>query len=589
MTDEQRDQQLLRDLDAIGASLPVIPSSYGELRSLIERLPGPTLPDVRSARTGAALEATVSGFGSSSSPLSGDPVGEGSGASLGVVGQLFYGKANLLIDPAMQLVKGQDPVPITTPVPLLREEWQCWYTLLSGTAPTARGFSIGSERTGISNPHNSNSWDLTTGTWTAAGSIDLFFQSRNPINALTAWPYLLGACRLTRSGVANMTLTNLTSMTIWVEIVDAGGSVLASSTPVDWLAFYAANAIYGNRNLVAAWSSPSAGVAYLRIRCRITASGAGPATRVALSEPQLVGSTIEIAPPFSPIAAGWTPDSMRSMSDSRATLGYGGNIIDISTAAGVAVFTVHPANGTIVAKLGVVDTLIIPIVSTAPSGTSGRIELNDNLDTARGTAIWLGDGIRGKPVTPVGYMPFAFPYGMSQADALSGTFTLPINGGTCLVPFLLHAPMLLNSYVLGNKDAAGAHTLEVRLYVDRRNNGGFPASLDDLYFVAGSDATFTYTPGAASVQGSANVSVNPVVLGPGLYWLALRNTSAAVAAGLGATANPNFNLVSASQTITLAGALGARLDAGNNVAAWTAQNNHPAIALRGKVWNNAWA
>lgn len=195
-------------------------------------------------------------------------------------------------------------------------------------------------------------------------------------------------------------------------------------------------------------------------------------------------------------------------------------------------------------------------------------------DTLR--ALIVGDSVRAKPVSPVGFLPFAYPEGYVPESVVNG-LALPINGGAIAVPIRLTAPMLLESYVLRNIDAAGAHTINARLYVDRLDNTG------TINEIASSNATWTFTPGAASDQ--ASTTLGGLLLGPGLYWLVIRNTSATVVANIARGAAPTGIVNGAFyQSATLAGALAATLDM---VTGWAKSGRVPAVALQGRVFGGA--
>lgn len=524
MTDEQRDKALIAEIDAISRSLPDIPSSYGELRALIARLPEPTLPDIRSARTGADQTSDVTGFGSAQSPLSGDPIGQESGSGIGVYPQLFYGKSNLLKDPMIQQASTISPIPITTPAPNAWDQWQAHYLLNSGTAPTTRNWiphTADVDTGGQALNSNMGSIGLTAFP-AGAGSIDVFIRSLGeavPNPMAYHQPYLVGAWRMARPPTGTNSVVNITSITAWAEIVDDAGTVLATSTPFDYLAFYNANNEGSTSQIVAAYLSPTSATIHLRLRVRVVGTNTGASVQIAFGEPILAESAVETPPPFSPIVAAWHDSTWRT-------------------------------------GLGIIL----------------RNALGEHAWDSTRQLLMAFDGTRQRPVSETGWLPFAFPWGMANHTAFANTTTLPINGGSLAVPIFLEAPMLLQSYTIGQKDAAGIHALEVRLYEDRQ--GG------NVNFVTGSDATFAYTPAAADVRVSTAVSGAPVVLGPGLYWVVLRNTSAAVTAGIGAAAVGTYALVNQALVKTLAAALPALLDL---VTGWTKGTGGTSIVLNGRI------
>jgi hypothetical protein len=206
----------------------------------------------------------------------------------------------------------------------------------------------------------------------------------------------------------------------------------------------------------------------------------------------------------------------------------------------------------------------------AAVSTEGSATWDDSI-----RALIMGDSVRAKPVTPVGFLPFALPEGYVPQDTPTGA-TLAASGGSICVPFRLVAPMLAETYVFRNLDTSGAHTLEARLYVDRRNNSGTADS------VPVSGATWTFTPSAASDQ--ASTSLSGLLLAPGLYWLVIRNSSASVAAAVGrGSATAMLTTLSGSAFYKAKaglGALGATLDL---VTGWSGVGRVPAVAIGGRV------
>lgn len=201
-----------------------------------------------------------------------------------------------------------------------------------------------------------------------------------------------------------------------------------------------------------------------------------------------------------------------------------------------------------------------------------------SIDSTNSTgALKIGDGVRSRPVTPLGFLTHAFPVGFSYIDAFTTGGTLPINGGSVAIPIWAPAAMLIDTYVYHNRDAAGAHTLEARLYFDKQNNSATATE------VPSSSATWTFTPAAADDRSST--SLGGLLIGPGLYWLVIRNTSATVAAVVGRGGVPGgFGAFSVIQTKTLAVALTSPLDLSTG---WTRAGRVWGAYLRGRVFAEA--
>lgn len=215
-------------------------------------------------------------------------------------------------------------------------------------------------------------------------------------------------------------------------------------------------------------------------------------------------------------------------------------------------------------------TLNAPVAT--PATTEGQTGWNG---TNRGLTTW--DSVQAKPVTPVGFQVVGYPSGFNASDALATNITLAAvsagNGGAFAVPIVLSAPMFLKAYRIRNADVASLRTAEARLYVSRLDNSA------TCNFVTGSDATWSFTPGAASSQSSSDVSGAPVLLAPGCYFLVVRNTSTAQTFAVGTMAASTLGVAN-MKTITTASvpALGATLDL---VTTWAGSSLIPGVMLYG--------
>jgi len=209
----------------------------------------------------------------------------------------------------------------------------------------------------------------------------------------------------------------------------------------------------------------------------------------------------------------------------------------------------------------------------APGTTEGRIGWDG---TVRQASVY--DSVRDRPVTPTGYQAFAFsgttndwagaPAG-SNLGAVSGG-----NGGAYLYPIRLDAPMLLQQLWFWNTNTATARSAEWRLFYERLGNS---ATLDE---VANANGTWSFTPSAASWRSSAAQSP-PVLLGPGVYWVVIRNTSTSQTLGVGIGTAGGTGSPSTGRTASIA-ALGSTL----NSASFTGTTTSAVyFALHGRVFN----
>lgn len=215
-------------------------------------------------------------------------------------------------------------------------------------------------------------------------------------------------------------------------------------------------------------------------------------------------------------------------------------------------------------------TLNIPVAT--PGTTEGQTAWDGTLRGLKGY-----DSVQAKPLTPVGFTTQAYPPGFPMTDAFAGSAILAAvssgNAGAAYTPIVLTAPMFLKAYRLRSNDTASLRTAEARLYVSRLDNS---ATCD---FVTGTDATWSFTPGAASNQASSDVSGAPVLLAPGLYFLVLRNTSSSQTFALASSAAGTLAATS-SRNITTASvaALGTTI---NLVTTWTGSSLVLAISMQG--------
>lgn len=214
-----------------------------------------------------------------------------------------------------------------------------------------------------------------------------------------------------------------------------------------------------------------------------------------------------------------------------------------------------------------VGKLRTPIGTAALQANEGYTQWQ----TTRKLAL-LYDGAREKAISEIGWLPYSYAQNQNGTELATAVTTLAANGGAIQIPFFLESSMLLQSVTLRNTDVATLRSAEWRLYEDRANT---TATLDE---VATANGTWSFTPGAASNQTSTPAAA-PIYLGPGLYWLVIRNTGGATTFGLGGQAAGTMAL-NITATKTLAGALAATLDM---VTTWTKAAGLLAVRLNGRV------
>lgn len=124
----------------------------------------------------------------------------------------------------------------------------------------------------------------------------------------------------------------------------------------------------------------------------------------------------------------------------------------------------------------------------------------------------------------LGRMPYAFPLSFHGAMVSNGVSDLAIvsggNGGALATPMDVPAPLALQSCSIRQGSTANLRTGQWRLYREPEGGG---ATLEEVPGAAGS---FSFTPSA--IDDRVSPAATPgVLLQPGLYWLVIRNTSAA--------------------------------------------------------------
>lgn len=148
------------------------------------------------------------------------------------------------------------------------------------------------------------------------------------------------------------------------------------------------------------------------------------------------------------------------------------------------------------------------------------------------------------------------------------------NGGAVAVPIIVPALTEVAQYKLWCTDTASARNAEARLYKDTGSS--------TLQFVPGSDATFSFTPSAASAQ-TAFPSSSAFVLEPGMYWLVIRNTNTSRAFDIGGTTNSASNLATNSLSTTSTAALGSTID----ISGWSASGRVIGAVVKGYVFSGS--
>lgn len=226
----------------------------------------------------------------------------------------------------------------------------------------------------------------------------------------------------------------------------------------------------------------------------------------------------------------------------------------------------------------VIGRIVQGLVSTAAAVITEAHTVWD--DTLK--ALYVGDSVNAKPVTPVSFQLTAAPIGLQPTDASGAALSLAAvsggNGGTVVVPIAVTSPMVLDAYLYRSSDTASARSCELRLYYNKTNDS------NSWTYFPGSAAADSFTPGAASTRTVA-LTGGAIVLPPGQYLLALRNTSSSQTFGLVRTA---ATVIGARMHMTKSiAALGATIDI--VTATWTGSAQQVHTYLRGQYNGNSWS
>lgn len=290
----------LEDVEAIGASLGM-PDEFARLRALLAQLPDLTQPQVQPVRAGYPdAEPGGTGIGAALSLSSGTPIGHESGTVLGIMAELFYGKSNYLEDPLFEKNHTINPIGSAFGGGGNAIWWDARYILNSGTAPAGRSWSDDYLREDpVSNPFNTNAPALFVDI-NASTNVEFLIKETQSATDRAQAPFLVASCRV---GILNsVDFVNLTTATAQIEIVDSSGNVLASSTAFNLLSLVLDE---DSVRLTCAYDGNTVG--HWQLRIKLVASGGTPNVYISVGEPQLVRSSIQAPPPFSPIVGAWNP------------------------------------------------------------------------------------------------------------------------------------------------------------------------------------------------------------------------------------------------------------------------------------------
>lgn len=236
-------------------------------------------------------------------------------------------------------------------------------------------------------------------------------------------------------------------------------------------------------------------------------------------------------------------------------------------------------------KSGTSPTAII-YSATAQVGSSGVARSGATTDGH--LAVWNGssaDSIKdgGAVAGVVGWAPFVAHYAYNHSATVNTNITTLAAvsggaGGAIASPIWVPTYAKLDTLTIRNNDSSATREAEFRLYLDSGNDN------NTLSEVPNSNGTFSFT-GTGSANKSAAFASAPVTVGPGLYWLVIRNTSATQTFLLQAQSTGTM-IVDGYQLKSIP-ALGATLDF--VAATWTKSNNILAAVISCRVFGQTTA
>lgn len=221
---------------------------------------------------------------------------------------------------------------------------------------------------------------------------------------------------------------------------------------------------------------------------------------------------------------------------------------------------------------------LVRLTGAMASPAEAHVGYRTDLDQVR-----VYDGVQERVLNAVGWCTHAYPetYNpqMTSATSVSLAAVSGGNGGSIDVPIMVPAMLRLDAtlpYTVYCSDASGLHTAEARLYVDRLNNS---STVDEI---AGTNASWSFTPGAAGVFDSGALPGNSIDVPPGILHFVMRNTSASVIFALGAVNPPS--MARAHIATKNNAALGSTLDL---TTSWSRVNQMVFVRLNGRVMGQA--
>ncbi len=188
-----------------------------------------------------------------------------------------------------------------------------------------------------------------------------------------------------------------------------------------------------------------------------------------------------------------------------------------------------------------------------------------------------------------GFLPFAYPAGSHGLLSSGTTLTLAAVsaslGGAIAVPFLLPARMMVGRLAIYQTATANLRTAEWNVYSDQRGN-------TNLFRRIVKGSNFSFTPGAAGVQfggvtggpDGSSIFGGMYLVGPGVVWVVVRNTSTAQTFDIGAAGGGSLGRAHIRTNLT---ASNAALGVTQNISTWSGNGVIPIMRLEGLIGDEA--
>lgn len=214
-------------------------------------------------------------------------------------------------------------------------------------------------------------------------------------------------------------------------------------------------------------------------------------------------------------------------------------------------------------------------LDTGAGTTDGDLSYSTSLE-----AVLAGDGTRARGVASLGWALTAYHHPINASGSFGTAVSLAAVaaslGGAVAVPMYVPAHMLLQSVMVRSTNTTLLRTAEWRLYLQPQHTStSGEATVNEI---AGANGTWSFTAAAASNQTSGAAASAPVYLAPGMYVLAIRNTSTAQTFDIGTSGVTLAPNIAWTRLTAAQAALGSTLD----LSAFTASGVTFGVALLGR-------